>query len=609
MLALATMPLAIPRLTGDPLSSNAWRDQGLSIVALAGRSATLRPYREFGATARLGWTDTGLAARVQVTDATSQTSSDPERPYEGDSVELYLGSDDGKEMVQIVAAPGSARPRLFDYRSPERRAAAHPVGRSKTWKTSDGYVVQILLPWTNLGLRPEIGLAFGARVAVNDAAPDRDRQSLAWNGDEAGFDFFRLPKLRLAEIGAAPAPVTAWASPTDDLGAIRVNVVAEASQVGKPVRLGSDEKTLMPDGPRAVTAFDLPIVAGEKSPPAVTLTVPGGFERRIELPDLGALRREAFEAGLSGRRSGLFSPGFTRESFPGEAFPPFAYRDQAAVERAVGPIRSTVQIYDADGDLVERATREGRYGAVVRVESPFGGSGTIYRTLWRGTPPEKDEKADRDWWHALRKRRGDAIHYETSLTVPNGPRPEPGWPLIVYLHGSGGGDAKSWEATRTFDGPMGEARRDPGFPFATLALRSPGGWYPPAVRDAIDEAMAKGDFDKNRVILTGFSMGGMGTWACAYDDPGRFAALVPVGGRNGDAHRMPLLKGIPVWVFNGAQDDATLPALAREAVRNLRAAHGKVAYTEFPGASHVDSLRLAYARNDLYAWMARQRRK
>ncbi|RYG30293.1 hypothetical protein EON81_25190 [bacterium] len=120
--------------------------------------------------------------------------------------------------------------------------------------------------------------------------------------------------------------------------------------------------------------------------------------------------------------------------------------------------------------------------------------------------------------------------------------------------------------------------------------------------------MAKGDFDPNRVLLTGFSMGAMGTWSVAYDDPTRFAAIVPVGGRTGDKRQMPLIKGIPAWVFNGEADDATTAVMARQAVADLKAAGGEVKYTEYPGASHVDSLSMAYAEKELYFWLAQRKR-
>ncbi len=52
-------------------------------------------------------------------------------------------------------------------------------------------------------------------------------------------------------------------------------------------------------------------------------------------------------------------------------------------------------------------------------------------------------------------------------------------------------------------------------------------------------------------------MGGFGTWALAFDQPTRFAALAPICGR-GDPSKAALVAHVPIWLFHGAKD-TTVP--------------------------------------------------
>jgi len=53
--------------------------------------------------------------------------------------------------------------------------------------------------------------------------------------------------------------------------------------------------------------------------------------------------------------------------------------------------------------------------------------------------------------------------------------------------------------------------------------------------------------DVERVYVTGFSMGGYGTWDLGIHSPGRFASLVPIC-EGGDTARASLIKDVPHWL-------------------------------------------------------------
>jgi predicted peptidase len=113
--------------------------------------------------------------------------------------------------------------------------------------------------------------------------------------------------------------------------------------------------------------------------------------------------------------------------------------------------------------------------------------------------------------------------------------------------------------------------------------------------------------DPKRIYLTGLSMGGFGTWGFAPSHIDTFAALMPIcgGGSKKDA---PALAKLPIWAFHGG-DDETVPAeKSREMVEAVKAAGGKVKYTEYPGVGH-NSWDAAYGDPEAIEWLLKQRKK
>ena len=117
---------------------------------------------------------------------------------------------------------------------------------------------------------------------------------------------------------------------------------------------------------------------------------------------------------------------------------------------------------------------------------------------------------------------------------------------------------------------------------------------------------ALGGIDPDRVLMTGLSMGGYGTWNYAVDYPHTLAAIAPVCGA-GDSDRAERIKHLPVWAFHGALDDAVPIAGDQEMVDALKAAGGNVRLTVYPDVGH-NAWDPAYADPALYAWLLAQQR-
>ena len=619
-----------------------WKTSGLPIRVFLAEGPML-PSSDFSAQARLAWSAKGLVVHLDVTAPHPVESDDADRLFDGDSVEfMFRRPGTTEDMFQIVVSPGiapgheTARSHFFDYRAKVLRDATAPSAFVSRTKTEHGYGLTIAVPWTLIGLEPNLGELVGARVTVNHTEAGHGRSRFTWTGNSNANDFWNPPVVKLDTVSGKLNPLQAWVSWNDDLLSGAVSVLAEPELAGTSLGIQWGNRpwstvNLAKDGERSFATFQVFGPRPGQPTPKLTISVNGQL-LQASTPDILALRVNRFRAGSNPESRGKPDKRLTlsvpQPVFDGAKFPAPAYPDRKYAESLVGPIKVKTTYFNAEGTKVSKADQPGRYIAEVEVANSAVNV-TSYLTLFRapdgwqgetkdpglaaasfegklgpGARPDAAKKSERDAIHAVRKRIGTQVRYEYSVELPSGYKPDSDqrWPLIVYLHGSGGGDDRSWDNTKQNDGPMRRARLTPNFPFVAVALRSRGGWFPPAVEDVIDEVEASTKIDKSRIYLTGFSMGGFGTWSTAYDQPERFAAIAPVAAGGGDAALMPLLKELPTWVFNGGDDTTTSPRFARSAVEALKNAGGNVRYTEYPGMGHVDALRLAYEEKDLYTW-------
>ncbi|MBI1371700.1 MAG: phospholipase [Phycisphaera sp.] len=114
--------------------------------------------------------------------------------------------------------------------------------------------------------------------------------------------------------------------------------------------------------------------------------------------------------------------------------------------------------------------------------------------------------------------------------------------------------------------------------------------------------------DKDRVYLTGLSMGGFGSWEMAVRHPDWFAAVAPICGA-GDTSKAKALVGLPIWAWHGDADTAVPVQKSRDMIAAIKAAGGDPKYTELPGVGH-NSWTAAYTNADgVIPWLFQQKRK
>ena len=75
------------------------------------------------------------------------------------------------------------------------------------------------------------------------------------------------------------------------------------------------------------------------------------------------------------------------------------------------------------------------------------------------------------------------------------------------------------------------------------------------VINLIDSLIAQYPIDKNKIYITGLSMGGFGSWYLLMNNPNRFAAALIFSGA-ADPEMACEIKDIPIWNFHGDIDSA-----------------------------------------------------
>jgi len=177
------------------------------------------------------------------------------------------------------------------------------------------------------------------------------------------------------------------------------------------------------------------------------------------------------------------------------------------------------------------------------------------------------------------------------------------WPMIYFLHGINqrGSDI---ELVKKYGIPNNlEAGEE--LPFIVVCPQCPAGSFWPLENDALiallNEIVDQYPVDRDRIYLTGYSMGGYGAWDLALNYPDTFAAVAPVCGGLVPGRNPESLKSLPIWTFHGDQDSVVPIQESKMVVHALESMGSAVKFTIYPGVDH-DSWTETYRNPALYAW-------
>lgn len=184
------------------------------------------------------------------------------------------------------------------------------------------------------------------------------------------------------------------------------------------------------------------------------------------------------------------------------------------------------------------------------------------------------------------------------------------FPVILFLHGAGERGQDGITPTQAGIGPA-IFNRPHGVPALVIFPQARRTWSAGsddsnAALAALDDVMKHFSVDPHRVIVTGLSMGGHGSWDLAAAHPERFSAVVPIcgGGKTADA---PKLKKLPIWSFCGDADREQTVVGMRAMVEALQHEGASPRITEYRGVGHVSWDRV-YNNPEVIDWMLDQHR-
>jgi predicted peptidase len=181
------------------------------------------------------------------------------------------------------------------------------------------------------------------------------------------------------------------------------------------------------------------------------------------------------------------------------------------------------------------------------------------------------------------------------------------YPLLVFLHGSGESGSDIEQVKKHGPPQFLQTRAD--FPFIVVSPQADNartGFDPDAMNLLLDELLRRLPVDRQRIYLTGLSMGGYMAYGWASAQPERFAAIAPVSGAF-DPDDACKLKSVPIWAFHGATDDVVKTADDQAMVDAIKACGGDIRFTVYPDVGHW-AWDPAYADPKLYEWLLEHRR-
>ena len=220
-------------------------------------------------------------------------------------------------------------------------------------------------------------------------------------------------------------------------------------------------------------------------------------------------------------------------------------------------------------------------------------------------------------------KSGERIDYQ--LLKPRNYDSAKTYPLVVFLHGSGGrgpanirnlidADTPARLATDSVSGtheafylvPQAQGPNTWGKAITEEMKRSDRVSKQDVMLELVDDLIATRNIDRSRLYVTGLSMGGFGTYSSVSARPDFWAAAVPVCGRwvVEDAKSF---VDTPMWLFHGEKDTTVEVQYSRDMNAAVKKAGGDIRYTEYLGVKHNSWLN-AYWEPQMWDWMFEQKR-
>ena len=228
---------------------------------------------------------------------------------------------------------------------------------------------------------------------------------------------------------------------------------------------------------------------------------------------------------------------------------------------------------------------------VMAADAPVAGKQVAMSTTVKVNSSEGDREATLRYWLYL------PSDYDA--------RQSEKFPLVLFLHGAGerGDDLEKVK----IHGPPKLVAQGKQFPFVLVSPQVPTGgrWNADELAKVLDELTNKLRIDRQRLYVTGLSMGGSGTWSLVAAYPDKFAAAMPMCGR-GDLASVEKLAKTPIWVLVGAKDREQTVQNCQEMGLALAKAGCKGRLTVYFELPH-ECWTVTYNNPETYEWLLSHR--
>ena len=173
------------------------------------------------------------------------------------------------------------------------------------------------------------------------------------------------------------------------------------------------------------------------------------------------------------------------------------------------------------------------------------------------------------------------------ILVPRDYDPQEPRPLVLALHP--GGSTGAYYGSQFLRGIVAPALQEWGA--IIVAPDAPDRRWANVISERgvlalLDDVMTRYNIDSDRILVTGFSMGGRGTWYLASRHPALFTAAVPMAARS-DREDAGLVGEMPVFIIH-ARDDEVVPfEPAAQLAQDMEARGQTVSFLPLPGVGHL----------------------
>lgn len=200
---------------------------------------------------------------------------------------------------------------------------------------------------------------------------------------------------------------------------------------------------------------------------------------------------------------------------------------------------------------------------------------------------------DRPGVHRRILKTGPSSELRVTLSIPPGDAPERPCPLVLALHY---GWDRPGRPPRFYGKSFLAGLIEPALAELGAILVAPDcpgrDWADPgseaALMGLLELLRESYSIDGSRILITGYSLGGMGSWHMAAAHPGLFSAAIPIAGWPPEG-ALGRIEGVPLYLIHSRDDEVIPIEPTVAAVRQLEARGIRVEFVVLKGVSHFET--------------------